>query len=152
MTNLTRGRRNNNPFNIRRSYSRWLGLGVPFGLCRDKEFCQFKEMEYGLRAGMLLISNYIRHHKQRSINGIIRRFAPSSENNTDAYISFVVSSISNYLGDLSLIQVNNWLVLPGDKVFFALCRAICIYESSYFVSVQELKNIWIRYELGTVRD
>lgn len=152
MTNITRGRRNNNPFNIRRSRSRWLGLGVPYGLCRDKEFCQFSEMEYGLRAGMLLISNYIRHHKQWSIDGIIRRFAPSSENNTDAYISFVISYISNYLGDMSPLQVRSWIVQAGDKVFFALCRAICIYESSYFVFLEELKEIWIRYELGTVRD
>ena len=55
----TRGIRNNNPFNIKRSSSRWLGK-VPFKDSSDQVFEQFTDIDYGLRAGFILLRNYIK--------------------------------------------------------------------------------------------
>lgn len=82
---MTRGLRNNNPANIRRGSS-WVGL------CKeqkDKSFCQFVSMEYGIRAFLVLMRTYHYKYKLNTIEKILHRFAPLSENNTYAYIAFV---------------------------------------------------------------
>lgn len=90
-----RGIRNNNPGNIRRGSS-WKGL-VPFLVdptnnqrYYDKSFCQFQSMEYGVRALIVLIRTYFYKHKLCTIEKIIFRYAPLSENNSYSYINFVV--------------------------------------------------------------
>ena len=52
---LSRGIRNNNPGNIRRGSSRWLGLSP---LQSDSEFCQFDTLTYGIRALLVLLRSY----------------------------------------------------------------------------------------------
>lgn len=87
-----RGIRNCNPLNIRRG-SNWLGLRQTQ---TDNEFCQFETMVYGCRAAIKLALNLI-IGVAPSCHGVpcnnVRRFiakwAPPSENNTDAYISTV---------------------------------------------------------------
>lgn len=82
---MTRGLRNNNPANIRRGSS-WVGL------CKeqtDNSFCQFESMEYGIRAFFVLMRTYHYKYKLNTIEKILHRFAPLSENNTYAYIAFV---------------------------------------------------------------
>lgn len=83
----TRGLRNNNPFNIRKSKSRWIGKikGT------DKEFETFDTLEHGYRAGLILLSNYYKKYKLHSYGSILNRFAPSSENNLDNYKSYIYS-------------------------------------------------------------
>lgn len=92
MTKLTspRGIRNNNPFNIRKGIQ-WQGLRPEQ---TDSVFCQFKSMLYGVRAGMKLLKNYVQgsNGSGRPVDtpeAIISRWAPSNENDTEAYISFV---------------------------------------------------------------
>ena len=70
-----RGLRNNNPLNIRRSGDKWQGLRV---LQEDREFFQFSEMKWGWRA---------------AFRDIITRWAPSKENDTEAYIRRVTDCI-----------------------------------------------------------
>lgn len=83
---LPRGLRNNNPLNIRIGNS-WVGeVDNP----TDKEFEQFKSIEFGLRAGFILLYRYMTRYKLNTINEIIPRWAPSNENNTEAYIKSVV--------------------------------------------------------------
>lgn len=90
-----RGITNNNPANIRRG-SAWKGL-VPFlinpqnnqRVC-DKSFCQFVTLDYGIRALIILLRTYRYKYKLCTIETIIHRFAPLSENNTYAYIANVV--------------------------------------------------------------
>lgn len=86
-----RGIRNNNPLNIRRG-DRWQGM---LSLQADDTFVQFESMQYGLRAGMKVLKNYITgnnssHKRFTTVNTIISRWAPASENNTEAYIRTVV--------------------------------------------------------------
>ena len=82
----TRGIRNNNPLNIRRSADRWLGMR---SVQTDPQFCQFTSMDYGCRAACRLLKTYNTKYKCRTLYDIIRRWAPPSENNTDTYVKRV---------------------------------------------------------------
>ena len=81
-----RGIRNNNPLNIRKG-NNWLGERQPQ---TDKSFEEFQSLELGLRAGFIIIRNYMtRRPRLDTVSAIINRWAPSSENNTAAYIKEV---------------------------------------------------------------
>lgn len=79
----SRAARNNNPGNLRLG-SNWLG-SVPG---TDKEFVTFKDIAHGARATLVLLRNY-QAHGFNTITKIISRYAPSTENNTKAYINTV---------------------------------------------------------------
>ncbi|WP_387464105.1 structural protein [Photorhabdus sp. RM323S] len=86
---MTRGIRNNNPGNIEYNrFNDWRGQLQYNPLIEDR-FCRFETPEYGIRALIKIIQNYNRKYGINTVNGIISRWAPSSENNTDAYISRV---------------------------------------------------------------
>jgi len=85
---LPRGIRNNNPANIRIVQgNNWRGK-IPESQNTDYEFEQFETMQYGIRAALKLLSNYIRNG-YNTINKIISRWAPPTENNTGNYIDAV---------------------------------------------------------------
>lgn len=80
-----RGIRNNNPLNIRIG-NVWLGeVDNP----TDRSFEQFKQMEYGIRAGFVILRRYIRRYGRDTIAEIVSAWAPANENNTQAYINSV---------------------------------------------------------------
>ena len=78
--------RNNNPLNIIKSQSKWLGEVRPG---TDSRFAQFESMEYGLRAALKLLRTYYTNHGLRTIRQIISRWAPAFENHTEVYIQSV---------------------------------------------------------------
>ena len=83
---MTRGIRNCNPLNIRRvAGTSWRGEdrspAVP-----DKQFVQFRSMEWGLRAAFCLLRTYQKKYNATCIQDIIYRWAPPRENNTPAYV------------------------------------------------------------------
>lgn len=82
---LPRGIRNNNPLNIRIGNT-WLGE-VPNPT--DSEFEQFVSPVYGLRAAFCILRRYIKRYGQNTVRKIVHSWAPSSENNCDAYIKIV---------------------------------------------------------------
>lgn len=87
---VPRGIRNNNPLNIRKG-NNWKGERPNQ---TDKAFEEFESMEMGVRAGFYLIRKYMTGYnglteKFNTIEKIIRRWAPASENNTQAYIDTV---------------------------------------------------------------
>lgn len=89
-TIVPRGIRNNNPLNIRVG-NNWRGEKT---VKTDKAFEEFTSMEYGVRAGFIILKKYMTGYngltrKFNTIDLIIRRWAPASENNTEAYISQV---------------------------------------------------------------
>lgn len=87
----SRGIRNNNPLNIRRSGDNWQGLRT---LQEDREFCQFSSMAYGWRAAfVILCKTYYGKYKLKTIRALITRWAPPKENNTEAYIRRVTDRI-----------------------------------------------------------
>ena len=83
-----RGIRNCNPLNIRRTgKDQWKGMAE---VQADSAFVQFKSLEYGWRAAFhLLTRTYYHKYRLYTIRTIIRRWAPSSENDTSAYIANV---------------------------------------------------------------
>lgn len=79
---IPRGIRNNNPLNIRIG-NKWQGeVKYP----TDKAFEQFVSMEYGLRAGFIILRRYIRNYGRNTIARIVAAWAPANENNTRAYV------------------------------------------------------------------
>lgn len=82
---IPRGIRNNNPLNIRVGNS-WKG---EVSHSTDKSFEQFQTMEYGIRAGFIILRKYIKKYGRNTIRKIISAWAPSNENNTESYILMV---------------------------------------------------------------
>ncbi|WP_318409241.1 structural protein P5 [Photobacterium leiognathi] len=77
----TRGVRNNNPLNIRYiSKTKWLG---EVKIKKDKYFEEFTDIHYGFRAAYIILMTYRDKYNLSTINGIINRFSPSNENNTE---------------------------------------------------------------------
>ena len=85
---LPRGYRNNNPLNIRiSSTNNWQG---EVQNNTDGVFEQFVAMEYGYRAALKLIRNYITRDGLTAVSDIISKWAPNNENNTAGYIQRVI--------------------------------------------------------------
>ena len=103
---ISRGIRNNNPLNIRRTAKdQWKGLAAQQN---DRAFCQFKSLEYGWRAAFYLLTRtYYHKYRLYTIRGIISRWAPSSENDTSAYIQ----NVSRLTG----IDPDEPIGIPSDK-------------------------------------
>lgn len=101
-----RGIRNNNPGNIRLGND-WRGEVVPPAERTDKQFEQFISLEHGYRALLIVLRTYITKHRLTTLRGIITRWAPEHENDTEAYIK----SASKFSG-----------ILPG-KVLRATDKA-----------------------------
>jgi hypothetical protein len=105
----SRGLRNNNPGNIRHGID-WDGLSTDQG--SDSEFAQFISPEYGIRAMFKILKTYDTKYNLATIEGIIARWAPPSENDTEAYIAF----IENYTGlvrDVDLVEGDMPSVVMG---------------------------------------
>ena len=96
-TKTPRGLRNNNPLNIRRSHHKWLGKITDPSSCQtvcpsgrlDPDFEQFTDLKFGVRAALVLLKTYTSRHHLNTVQAIISRWAPASENNTEAYVAFV---------------------------------------------------------------
>ena len=84
-----RGYRNHNPGNIRENkridYD-WEGEARADS---DGEFEEFDSPEFGIRAMARILKVYNTRHQLKSVRGMINRWAPPSENDTEAYIRAV---------------------------------------------------------------
>ena len=94
----TRGYRNNNPLNIRHSTDDFRGEIKR----NDKTFKTFSSMPFGYRAAFVILHTYLTEGCN-TIEKIINRWAPPSENNTEKYIA----------------NVEKWSGVPKDKVLTA---------------------------------
>jgi len=83
---MARGLDNCNPGNIRRSAVRYKGEVRP---SRDPAFKQFETMAWGYRAIFVLLDTYRVRYGLDTVAGMIARWAPPSENRTDAYVRAV---------------------------------------------------------------
>ncbi len=97
----TRGYRNRNPGNIDHVPSnRWQGLAdppvepdPPGGRAR---FARFVSHDYGIRALAMLLTTYQDRHGLNTIRGIVSRWAPGAENDTEAYIAAVARRMDRH--------------------------------------------------------
>ena len=79
-----RGIRNNNPGNIRVG-DQWQGLTGE----DNAGFCTFDTPEHGIRALAKVLLAYQYKHGLRTLRQMVSRWAPETENDTDAYIDAV---------------------------------------------------------------
>lgn len=134
---MNRGIRNNNPFNIRYVKTNlWKGK-VKDDLKNDMEFEEFRTIAYGVRAGYLLLSNYI-HSGTDVLKDLISRFAPPSENDTESYIRNVCNN-EKWQSDLELVYDERLCV--GSVHFIELGRRMMFIESGYLVPFNSLFNL-----------
>ena len=102
---IARGIRNNNPLNIRRSKDQWKGMSE---VQSDRAFVQFKSLEWGWRAAFYLLTRtYYHKYRLYTIRTIVTRWAPPSENKTEAYIRNVAR--------ITGIDPDEALGIPSDK-------------------------------------
>lgn len=91
MTALPRGIRNFNPGNIDRTAERWQGMAADQS--SDKRFVVFTAPVWGLRALAKVLLSYQRKYGLRTPAAIIGRWAPTVENDTDAYARQVAKAL-----------------------------------------------------------
>lgn len=133
---MTLGIKNNNPFNIRyNSLNKWKGLSGS-----NKGFCTFQSMEYGLRAGIITLKNYVQKYKLHSVEEIISRYAPCIENPTCNYISYIRSSLAARGLDPDYIEYNR-------RNFLVMCQFILLFESFYQISEEGLLSIINQFKI-----
>lgn len=112
-----RGIRNFNPGNLRRNDTKWAGMADDQ---TDPDFVVFKSPQYGIRALCRVLLSY----NSRGINTvaqIISTYAPSSENDTAAYIEDVAHACQ--------VSATDVLDLDSADVMRPLVRAIIRHEN-----------------------
>ena len=132
--------RNNNPLNIRRSKDKWQGLDAKQS---DSSFFKFESMEMGWRAAFVILTKTY-YHKYRlfTIRKIIKRWAPSVENDTDAYIKKV--------SDLTGIDPDEPLGIPSlyPSRWMAVGLAMAIVEGGRQPAVFPMMSGWTLARVG----
>ena len=94
----------NNPLNIRKSNTKFLGE-----IASTNAFKDFINREFGYRAAFRNINTYISIYKVDTLEKIISRWAPDNENDTEAYIQFVCNK-TNLKRDKQFIKSDNQLI------------------------------------------
>lgn len=119
-----RGIRNNNPLNIRKG-NNWQGERHPQ---TDTSFEEFTSIEMGLRAGFIILRSYLNKRPPiNTISRIINRWAPTSENNTAAYIR-EVSRRSGINPDIAIKFTDKNLLC---RIVQAMCWVECGQEVGF---------------------
>lgn len=135
------GIRLNNPANIRRSSARWYGLSK---VQSNPNFCEFIDNICGVRALFVLLRTYCNRYKLVSVRDVISRYAPSSENDTEAYINYV----EDYCKDCCLYPefANDWSTDTGIPFsVYILAKAICKMETGFLMSYELYEFIDVTY-------
>lgn len=126
-------RKTKNPFNIRYvRQNNWIGQ---IGQLRG--FARFSDMEYGIRAGIVLLRSYV-GRGYNSVRTVLERYAPASENDTDSYVRYVSNVLIEHGCNPNFIKVRS-------DGFMWLCIAIAFYETNYVLSEREYKYIFAKY-------
>lgn len=128
---MSRGLANNNPGNIRRSKVRYKGEVQP---SRDPAFKQFESPAWGYRAVFMLLHTYRVRHGLRTIREMISRWAPPSENHTEAYIR-AVSADTGIGPDEVLDTLDPAVMIP-------VAAAISRVENGTTANADEIRRGW----------
>ncbi len=101
-----RGIRNNNPGNIEDNGTKWRGR-----VGDDGRFVIFDTPENGIRALARTLKTYHKKYGLTTVRGIINRWAPAVENDTNSYIEHVAGSLG-VLPDSSLSESQIMAIVP----------------------------------------
>lgn len=113
---VSRGIRNNNPLNIRHG-EQWEGMSPEQ---EDTSFVSFISPEYGVRAATKILQSY-RRKGINTVEGVVSRWAPPSENDTEEYINFVCGK-TGFTSD-------EVIDLEGVATIIALLKAMITMEN-----------------------
>lgn len=142
MNSPIRGIRNNNPFNIKLNKdNNWLGKVVS----SDPVFEQFDLIEHGVRAGLKLLSNYLKQGYDTP-RKIVNRFAPRSENNVNGYLHYVCNGSLRLDPDSRINTLRKFLSLAVRIVQFE-CNLNYNQLFGYGCDYQTMRSIFYRYNL-----
>jgi hypothetical protein len=117
MSTQPRGLRLHNPGNLRHGRDNWQGKAAEQP---DADFVAFKAPQYGIRA----IARTILTYDKKGVNtvrGIINRWAPPTENNSEAYIAHVAQVLG--------VEPDDWLDLDTVEVMRPLVETIILHEN-----------------------
>ena len=128
---MARGLANRNPGNIRRSAVRYRGEVQP---SRDPAFKQFETMAWGYRAIFVLLDTYRVRHGLRTLAEMIARWAPPTENRTDAYIRAVAERTG--------IPADRPLNTRDRATMIPVAAAISRVENGVDALLQEVEQGW----------
>lgn len=127
------GVRNNNPGNIRKNANNdWQGR-IPLDENTDPNFEQFRKYTDGVRALIILLYGYFQDGLD-SIKEIIEVYAPSHENDTDAYIEDV-SDLTGW-GKYKTIE---WNATNIKKLVFAIIKH---ENGGYYLKHSQFQIAW----------
>ncbi len=124
---MSRGLNNNNPGNIRKSNDVFLGEKIPSS---DVAFKQFTHIKYGYRAMFVTIGTYI-CNGYNTLEKIVARWAPSSENNTAAYVQAVEK--------WSKVNRSKTLSLKNGKEVIKIVSAMSRFENGKVANEDDVK-------------
>ena len=128
---MSRGLDNCNPGNIRRSRVNYRGERHP---STDAAFKQFESMEWGYRAMFVLLDTYRLKHGLNTLQSMLNRYAPPSENNTTEYINFVSSRTK--IADISQVDTRN------EKQMIPIVAAMSKIENGISPTLSEIEEGW----------
>ena len=140
-----RGIRNNNPLNIRHSADLWQGARR---VQTDKSFVQFESMAYGYRAAWKTLESYWKHFKSVrqpfTVRNIISRWAPPTENDTEAYVRTVLG-LTSLGGKENLPRPFTGIAL---EKLVRLIIAMTVVECGIAYKDVDTQAIWEGYDLA----
>jgi hypothetical protein len=94
---IPRGIRNHNPGNLEASRIQWDGLQLVADMNleqrNESRFCVFQAPHWGIRAMAKVLLRYYNHHGLKTVAGMIDRYAPSHENDSNSYADAVASAL-----------------------------------------------------------
>lgn len=145
---MSRGLRNNNPLNIRHSADRWQGARI---MQTDPDYVQYKDIKWGFRAAWKILDTYCltfkKEGKAYNVKNIIGRWAPPTENDTDAYVRAVVK-LSGLGGNENMPRPKHyWNFEEVDKLVRLIRAMVCVENGIKWEKV-DTKDIWKGYDLA----
>lgn len=118
MIKQTRGERNNNPGNLDRNQTKWLGMAQAQP---DSRFITFTEPKMGIRALAKTLLTYYHLHHLDTVGKIINRWAPTNENDTNSYVNAVADALS--------VEPDSVINVESPMTLELLVRAIIKHEN-----------------------
>ena len=118
---MTRGENNNNPGNIRLSDVKFQGEVES----SDANFKAFESPVMGIRALARILLTYYHNHHLNTVRGIISRWAPPGENDSEAYIEDVATRMG--------VQDGETICLDDAATLDKLVTMIIYHENGHVI-------------------
>lgn len=130
---MARGYNNFNPGNIRKSAVTYKGEKPS----TDVSFKQFISMAWGYRAIFILLDTYRLKYGLKTLQQLLNRYAPPSENNTTEYVNFVSSRTK--IADISTVDTRD------ERQMIPIVAAMARMENGSDPDMDDIRAGWELY-------